>query len=189
MADSKLWLAAYESHQRQKKYWSSDSKIKTAKAKKAKRVKKYLCRPEDEFVVEQRGKLKELDKRIRELRHEQAVIKERIKVRKYGDNPWILYALKLENGFWYVGITHNVEKRFKKHLSGVGANWTALHKPIEIVETRKTVCLMEADASKLEDDMTLEYALKYGSGFVRGGGYCQRKPRWPAVIIQNEKPL
>jgi predicted GIY-YIG superfamily endonuclease len=97
-----------------------------------------------------------------------------------------LYALRLEDDCWYVGMTRNPDKRFKKHLSGKGALWTKLHAPIEIVEVRDTKQTDDSAAGLLEDDMTLEYAMKYGSDTVRGGGYCQSKPRWPDVVLQNE---
>lgn len=100
-----------------------------------------------------------------------------------------LYALKLENNKWYVGQTYNVEKRFKSHSTGRGASWTMLHRPIEIAEIRETEFLIQDDATALEDDMTLEYALKYGAENVRGGGYCQLNPLWPDIILQNEKPI
>jgi predicted GIY-YIG superfamily endonuclease len=110
-------------------------------------------------------------------------------IRKYGSykpNKVKLYALRLEGGCWYIGMTYNVQRRFAKHSSGKGAIWTRLHKPVEIVEVRETECIMQEDAAHLEDDMTIEYAMIYGSDSVRGGGYCQTKPRWPATVIENE---
>ena len=97
-----------------------------------------------------------------------------------------LYALRLEGGHWYIGASPSPVRRYKKHLLGKGANWTRLHKPVELVETRPTGEYYLDKTSLLEDDMTLEYALKYGSQYVRGGGYCQTKPKWPLLIIENE---
>jgi predicted GIY-YIG superfamily endonuclease len=101
------------------------------------------------------------------------------------DKPIMLYALKLEGGYWYVGMTRNPEKRFKRHLSKKGAAmWTKEHKPLEIYEVRETGLNNDSEVSKLEDEMTIEYAKKYGIDYVRGGGYCQRKPKWPEDILE-----
>lgn len=93
--------------------------------------------------------------------------------------PYMLYVLKLENNCWYVGITRNVENRFKTHRKGVGAMWTKLHKPIKVHETRLIGNVTTSFAANYEDTVTLEYALLHGYDYVRGGGYCQTNPRWP----------
>lgn len=45
-----------------------------------------------------------------------------------------------ENGSYYKGYTHDLEQRFRLHLSGSGAKHTARHKPIKIAyyETLQT---------------------------------------------------
>lgn len=105
---------------------------------------------------------------------------------KNESTPIKLYTLKLEDNCYYIGTTFNIEKRFKKHLKGNNAVWTRLHKPIEIVEIRVTKSFDQKEVIKLEDDMTIEYAMKYGKDFVRGGSYCTMNPYWPDIIIQNE---
>ena len=40
--------------------------------------------------------------------------------------------LKLEKGFYYIGKSENVEKRYIEHLSGYGSSITKKYKPIEI---------------------------------------------------------
>lgn len=124
-----------------------------------------------------------LKRESRVLREELALVRG---VSTFGQNTVKLYALRLQNNCWYIGMTYDVERRFAKHSKGKGANWTKLYKPIEISETRDTKLYSQAEVGKLEDDMTLEYALKYGSDKVRGGGWCQTKPHWPDVIRQNE---
>jgi predicted GIY-YIG superfamily endonuclease len=89
-----------------------------------------------------------------------------------------LYALKLANNKYYVGITKNPQRRFNAHYYGKGSWWTTKYKPISIIETRITDTTIESVAAKLEDKMTLEYAKKYGFDNVRGGGYCQKHPNW-----------
>lgn len=96
----------------------------------------------------------------------------------YFKKPIMLYVLRLEHDCWYIGMSRNVDKRFKSHSKGK-AWWTNTHKPIEIFEKRETGLTSDSAASKLEDELTLEFARKYGTDRVRGGGYCQRKPIWP----------
>lgn len=99
--------------------------------------------------------------------------------KEYMEKPIMLYALKLEGNFYYVGMSRNPEKRYKRHLKGKGSMWTKQYRPIEIIEIRETGSSDDSEVGLMEDQMTLEYAEKYGYDNVRGGGYCQRKPRWP----------
>ena len=96
----------------------------------------------------------------------------------YKQNPKVrdyrLYALRLEHDKYYVGVTayKDVRVRYQQHLVGTGAKWTALHKPIEIMEVREIGVLRQGDACILEDEMTLSYMAEYGVGNVRGGAVC-----------------
>lgn len=46
---------------------------------------------------------------------------------------WTVYMLLCGDGSYYIGITNNLEKRFKVHLLGKGGNYTRSHKPVKIV--------------------------------------------------------
>jgi len=105
---------------------------------------------------------------------------------KYLSKPIFLYALQLGNGFYYVGMTRDVHSRLRQHEKGKGSMWSKQYGVVRMFDIRQTGLTIDSLAAKLEDDMTIEYALKYGSDKVRGGGYCQRKPRWPDVVRQNE---
>lgn len=161
---------------------------KAVARKKAKEKQRRLFTKDD---VNLTIRLKEVNAQLEELKAERREIlktlKERAKLARQGRlTPVKLYALRLADGCWYVGMTFNPEKRYRQHLKGKGATWTKLHRPLELVEVRVTTFYDQDSAAKLEDDMTLEYALKYGSRYVRGGGWCQTKPRWPDVVVQNE---
>lgn len=157
--------------------------------------KRVLARQRAEFMFTKADnvlhkRLHELDEHIKILKIEQKAIVRALKnknllTRKGVLLPVKLYALQLEDQCWYVGMSFNPDKRFRKHLNGKGASWTKLHKPIKIVEIRITELFDQDDVVELENDMTLEYALKYGSEYVRGGGYCQAKPYWPDVVLQH----
>jgi predicted GIY-YIG superfamily endonuclease len=76
-----------------------------------------------------------------------------------------LYVLQLENGKYYVGKTADVKKRFEQHVSGKGAEWTKIHRPVKLLETRRITS--EHD----ENNTTKDLMKKYGMENVRGGAY------------------
>lgn len=182
--DSELWRRAYKAKKK------SDVKVYQVKQKPLVKTDKpgFVFTKSDKDL---NNKLAELNSKIASLKQEQTLVVREIKKRRQIKNRGIerkvsLYALRLQNDCWYVGMSFNVQKRFTKHQKGKGAIWTKKYEPIEIHEIRVTEHFDQDSAVKLEDDMTLEYALKYGSDKVRGGGWCQTKPHWPDVIIQNE---
>lgn len=125
-------------------------------------------------------KIKAHQKRCKAIKNELQKRGARTTGNPYFNRKIQLYVLQLEDNCWYVGQSRNVEKRFNRfHMKGKGANWTKLHKPIAIHEIRETNTNVDSEAALLEDKLTLEYAEKYGTAFVRGGGYCQTKPIWP----------
>lgn len=79
-----------------------------------------------------------------------------------------LYVLELQNNKVYVGKTDNVDLRFSQHQSGNGAEWTRLHKPLRILETR------DCKSAEDENNLTKEMMMKHGIDNVRGGAFCQR---------------
>ena len=79
---------------------------------------------------------------------------------KENKNKFVLtYILKLEDECWYVGISTVLNDRMRKHFTGRGANWTKLHKPIEI---------HRVFIGDREKELTLKMKSKYGSDKVRG---------------------
>lgn len=134
-----------------------------------------------------------LNKEIKELKAKKKALNKQLQkmgarpIRSaYFDKPILIYILELENGCWYIGCTRNLEKRFTSHKRGKGALWTKANKPIKIHETRETGLNSDSEAGLLEDQVTLEYARKYGIEKVRGGGYCQTKPRWPESVLEPD---
>lgn len=105
---------------------------------------------------------------------------------EYFDKPIVIYVLELENQCWYIGCTRNIDKRMKAHHKGKGAIWTKANKPIRIHEIRESGTNSDSEAGHIEDEVTLEYAKQYGIDKVRGGGYCQTKPRWPRDILEPD---
>jgi hypothetical protein len=77
-----------------------------------------------------------------------------------------IYALKLENGKYYVGRSYNVPKRLNQHYDGEGSVWTKKHKPIKLNEVFLNKTKFD------EDKYTLMYMSIYGIENVRGGSFC-----------------
>lgn len=178
--DSKLWESAY------KHYLATTQKEPKEHPVKIKQKREYK-----ETMILQEDLIK-VNKELQQLRKKKRTILAQMKRQhikpirsQYYEKEIFLYVLELEDNCYYIGMSRNVEKRFKAHLKG-SAGWTKKHKPISIIAVKPTGTNSDSEASVLEDDLTLEYALKYGSDYVRGGGYCQSKPRWPDVVLQNE---
>lgn len=110
--------------------------------------------------------LKTLAKNIRnELKRRSSVAK-----RKPKKFSWTLYMLELEDDYYYIGITRKTpEARFREHCDGTGAKWTALHKPVSIMNTKDLGKLTEVDAIDEETMATVYYMREFGYEKVRGG--------------------
>jgi len=88
---------------------------------------------------------------------------------------WYLYALLLENDYYYIGITIKPQERILAHFKGEGANFTKKNTPIKLVELYS---LNEVDrklAYKQETLKTREFRNIYGSDKVIGGKYLSIK--------------
>ena len=181
--DSRKWEQAYEAY---KKYVPKSKYNSLTPV-----VKKIVGLSKEPMLLQE--EYNNILKEMRKLSRRRSQIKREmgkfgvspIKRSQYFDRPILLYALKLRDNCWYVGMSRNVEKRFKSHQKG-GTIWTKAHPPIEVVEVRETGLTSDSEASKLEDEMTFEYARKYGINFVRGGGCSQSKPHWPKDMYEPD---
>lgn len=61
---------------------------------------------------------------------------------------WFVYLLECQNGRLYTGITPDLAERFRKHVTGKGAMFTRLNKPLRMIAA--TPCPNRSEASKLE---------------------------------------
>jgi len=46
---------------------------------------------------------------------------------------WYVYILLCRGNSYYIGITNNLERRFKDHQEGKGGAYTKSHKPVRLV--------------------------------------------------------
>ncbi len=64
------------------------------------------------------------------------------------DKKFFVYVLLTQRNTYYCGYTDDVQKRFKKHKSGIGAKYTKANKPVKIVYTEEFKT--KSDAMKAE---------------------------------------
>ncbi len=68
---------------------------------------------------------------------------------------WFVYIIEANDKSLYTGITTDLERRFKQHLSGVGAKYFKGKVPVKIVYTelavdRSAASIREAEIKKLK---------------------------------------
>ena len=81
---------------------------------------------------------------------------------------YTLYVLRLAGKKYYCGKTSkDVHARFMEHKRGHGAEWTRLHKPVELVHSKASNSPFD------EDNLVKEWMIKHGIANVRGGSYSQ----------------
>lgn len=92
----------------------------------------------------------------------------------------IIYVLELEQGKYYVGRTIDVKKRWKEHKLGIGAKWTKIYKPKQIIDIKYNADCFD------EDKYVKIYMDKYGIDNVRGGSYSSIKLTYEKNILAKE---
>jgi putative endonuclease len=73
-------------------------------------------------------------------------------MRRAKTEKWWLYVLECHSGVLYTGIAKDVKARFAAHLSGKGAKFTRLNRPVAI--------LAKASLKTKGQALRAEYALK-----------------------------
>lgn len=96
-----------------------------------------------------------------------------------------LYALRLKNDKYYVGMTvkKNPLNRINQHGSLRGAQWTLHYPPEEILEILDIGLVTKEEAENLENDLTHKYIDLYGFSNVRGGRMAS--VRRPLLRVYN----
>ena len=95
-------------------------------------------------------------------------------VKKRPNDPkqhYWLYALKLNDDKYYVGLTgcNNPYYRILAHGDYLGARWTMKHLPLELLEVRDIGVTTQSAAEAMEHNLTLTYMKLHGHKDVRGG--------------------
>lgn len=76
-----------------------------------------------------------------------------------------IYALKLEEGKYYVGRSNHVENRIQQHQEEQGSSWTSKYKLVEVLFIKESTSCFD------EDKYTKELMMNFGVENVRGGNY------------------
>ena len=98
-----------------------------------------------------------------------------------------VYVLQLRDNCFYVGYTHDISQRIKKHKRKKGASWTTLHRPMKVIWHQRFSS--KDEAYKMEHILTRYYALNYGQDNVRGSVWSTLRVRPPAFLNENEKNI
>ena len=97
---------------------------------------------------------------------------------------WWLYALKLEEGRVYVGITTDVDKRFQQHKAGIaGIAWTKKYKPLKVEFKKDLGTITTEKAQEYEGKLIRKYMEHYGDDSTRGGDLIDLGD------VSHDKPL
>lgn len=96
------------------------------------------------------------------------------------DGQWIVYVLLCDNDSFYIGVTHNLKKRWLEHQSGGGARWTKVHRPLEIIHCEEHDS--KDAAYKREKELKTGFGRKwlkrnYKTGRLRQAGESGACPR------------
>jgi len=87
---------------------------------------------------------------------------------------FFVYAIKCQGGSYYIGHTDNLQRRWREHLSGKGADWTKRHTPVYIAHYEEFSSREEAVAREKELKTTagrrwLKKAVSEGRARQAGG--------------------
>ena len=80
----------------------------------------------------------------------------------------LCYVLELEDGFWYIGSTLDLNKRLSQHYAGEAAGWTKQHKPISVESV-----FYPTNGIDDENEITKTFVVAYGAEKVRGGSWTK----------------
>jgi len=100
-----------------------------------------------------------------------------------------VYALQCHAGYYYVGQTTSVEKRFKQHAKGKGSWFTKVHKPVEVIEVVDAGLITMSDCLHEENILAAKYIFEYGIDRVRGGSFIQKDSKYFIDKLNNYAPV
>lgn len=103
-----------------------------------------------------------------------------------GAGELFLYALDLKEGFIYVGLTNDVDRRVRDHYDGKGPLFTRRFPPKRLRMILPLGRCTKAEAAAAENVLTLTLMLEFSQNKIRGGGYVAvgRKSRSTSELNQ-----
>lgn len=91
---------------------------------------------------------------------------------------YFVYVLECENDCFYIGITLDINKRFKKHIGGYAAEFTKDNKPIKIIETMPTHTIERGLACVFENYKVCEYKRLHPNKKIGGGSIKMSRDKY-----------
>lgn len=107
-----------------------------------------------------------------------------LQLKAYCKDFWI-YVLECENGYYYIGLSANIEQRLSDHFQNLGSLFTQAHKPLRVIEKNHIIFMGSTPCQRPcqeENRKTEEYIKKYGFERVCGGKYLYRNRKY---ILEN----
>ena len=101
-----------------------------------------------------------------------------------GIKSYYVYFMKLEHGYYYVGITNNLGRRLQQHRNGRGSVITRAHRPLILLGSWYIGEMEYKEAEYIENEFTLYFMQNYGTK-VRGGRWCKNKENVAKVIRKH----
>lgn len=94
------------------------------------------------------------------------------------DGDWVLYILKCQHHYHYIGVSSDLRHRLSQHDNGKGSSITKLHKPIKLEGVYSIGNMSYEEAEMYEDAFALRMVVDHNSTKWRGGRYCTKiKPK------------
>ena len=90
---------------------------------------------------------------------------------KFNIKNYIIFALRLKEGKFYIGYTTNFELAQKNHSKGKASKWTKMYKPIEVLETWNFESKNGIIDMNFVDEKVHTYFEKFSAINIRGGSY------------------
>lgn len=87
-----------------------------------------------------------------------------------------LFVLLLEGDRYFVGYSSNPVARIRRHFAGKGSEWTAMHKPVEVLSVRSLGMIAESEAARFAAKATVSLMRRVGWQHVRGGPWWSVDP-------------
>ena len=94
------------------------------------------------------------------------------------DGSWFVYVILCEDDSFYKGMTNDLYLRFYEHYTGIGADWTKVHKPVKVIHWEQFST--QEEAAKRENDLKTGYGRtwlqrQYEKAVNGGSPACLRK--------------
>jgi putative endonuclease len=66
------------------------------------------------------------------------------------EGQWLVYLLECKDGSLYCGCTDNIVRRLYEHNKGIGAQWTKIRRPLQLVYFEFWNSLLKARQRELQ---------------------------------------